>query len=153
MTYYETVVLIKEIEKANINEELLNKLQVKVLFYGDVKYRFAIHVIETMRKKIKKSYFSFLDVVTNEIVGLDKFLLGLQTLRNELVYIEKISTSKIIPEELSKQVEEVFDNEIEGYNKFVVNLINGYYSDEYMREFNNVLGRKEVNYELSKDKE
>lgn len=144
MTYYECVTLLREITDKAPNDGLLNKFnQADIVFYQDMKYRFAIHVINTVKNKENKVFDKFISVITNELVELGAFSLEVINLKKELDYLEKIISSKIIPLECVNDIKGVYDNIINSYNNFVEKLLDKYYDKKYLDEYYNILNRKE----------
>lgn len=144
MTYFECISLLKEINNSHQFEELLIKLNnANIIFYNDAKYRFAIHLIETIKTKENKAFDKFLSVITSKLVDLETFSLETYSLQKELSYINKLAKIKIIPEECQKDVLEVYENIISSYNKFIEELLVKYYQEEFIGEYYNILNRKE----------
>ena len=145
MTYFECVSLLREITTNYQNEELLTKLNnADIVFYNDAKYRVAIHIIEVVKTKENKSFDKFLTIITNELVDFESFSLAVITLKKELGYIERIASSRIIPDECQKDVLEVYGNIINSYNKFIEEILSEYYPEGFTEEYYTILNRKEV---------
>lgn len=144
MTYFECINLLKEITKETQNEVLLEKLNnADIIFYNDVKYRFAIHLINTIKVKETKAFDKFLSAMTERIIDLPSFSLEAYNLKKELTYLNRLATSKIIPEECRKDIFGVYENIIKSNSDFIEKLLNEYYQEDYIIEYYNILNRKE----------
>lgn len=145
MTYFECISLLKNITSSNQDEILLTELNnADIVFYNDAKYRFAIHVIDTIKTKENKAFDKFLTIITTELVGFEIFSLETLNLKKELKYIEKIANSKIIPEECQNDVREVYGNIINSYNKFIEEILSEYYQEGFIEEYYGIMNRNEV---------
>jgi len=145
MTYFECISLLKEITNSHQSDELLQKLNnANIIFYNDAKYRFAMHLIETIKTKENKAFDKFLSTITNQIVDFETFSLETYTLQKELLYINKLAKINIIPEECKNDILEVYENIINSYNKFIEELLTEYYQEGFVDEYYNILNRREV---------
>lgn len=145
MTYFECISLLREITNNYQSEELLTKLNnADIAFYNDAKYRFAIHVIDLVKTIENKAFDKFLTIITSELVDFESFSLAVLTLKKELVYIERIANSRIIPDECKNDVVGVYENIINSYNKFIEELLSEYYQEDFIAEYYEILNRKEV---------
>lgn len=144
MTYYECISILKEINNTSQYHELILKLNdANIEFYNDVKYRFAIHLIEVIKAKENKTFDKFLSVITSQLVDFETFSLETYSLKKELSNINQITKIKIIPKECQKEIVEVYQNIIHSYNKFIEELLTKYYQEVFVDEYYNIINRKE----------
>lgn len=143
MTYYECIVLLREITNSQINEELLNKLNnSKIVFYTDVKYRYAINVINAIKVRETRAFEQIIAIIINKNMSFDEFSLELLKLKKELDYTEKIANNKLIHQECQADIIKVFENIFTSYSKFVEELLLNYYSSDFVDEYYSILNRK-----------
>ena len=122
-----------------------------IIFYTDVQYRFAIHLIKTIENRLNKAFDKFLTIITNELIDFDAFSLELLTLKKELDYIFRIINIKIVPDICKKDIVAIYQNVINAYYELIEDILKKHYQDNYLTEYQNILNKEGVNHELPKN--